>query len=166
MDDTGRARLDAALDLLADEVARRLAARTPLDPVVDEPAEATRKHFAFMEGCWRRNLLVKNKSRIIVKASTYTLRLKTLLRRYPSCKLIYMVRDPVDTIPSGMSIGSRTSSGWLWARRRKRRNGESFSGRTVKRRPLWRLNQTSTVRAGPGSVTTNAVRRWRLSASW
>jgi hypothetical protein len=70
----------------------------------DEPEAATRKHFGYMEGCWRRNLLAKDKARIIVKASTYTLRVKTLLRRYPSCKMIYMVRDPVDTIPSGMSM--------------------------------------------------------------
>ncbi|MFW5741187.1 MAG: sulfotransferase, partial [Myxococcota bacterium] len=69
-----------------------------------EPARETQRHFGYMEGCWRRNLHYKGKERIIVKASSYTLRVKTLLRRYPDCKLIYMVRDPVDTIPSGMSL--------------------------------------------------------------
>lgn len=69
-----------------------------------EPRRETERHFRYMEGCWRRNLHVKDKERIIVKASSYTLRVKTLLKRYPDCKLIYMVRDPVDTIPSGMSL--------------------------------------------------------------
>ena len=70
----------------------------------NEPARETERHFRYMEGCWRRNLQFKDKERIIVKASSYSLRVKTLLRRYPDCKLIYMVRDPVDTIPSGMSL--------------------------------------------------------------
>lgn len=69
-----------------------------------EPEQETKRHFDYMEGCWRRNLHVKKKERIIVKASSYTLRIKTLLKRYPDCKLIYMVRDPVETIPSGMSM--------------------------------------------------------------
>jgi len=70
----------------------------------DAPPKEVERHFRYMEGCWRRNLHFKGKERIIVKASSYTLRLKTLLARYPDCKLIYMVRDPVDTIPSGMSL--------------------------------------------------------------
>lgn len=69
-----------------------------------DSAENIERHFHYMEGCWRRNLLVKNKSRIAVKASSYTLRIKTLLHRYPDCKLLYVVRDPVETIPSGMSM--------------------------------------------------------------
>lgn len=69
-----------------------------------EPSDRIEEHFRYMEGCWRRNLLVKDKERIIVKASTYTLRVRTLLRRYPDCKLIYLVRDPLETIPSGMSL--------------------------------------------------------------
>jgi LPS sulfotransferase NodH len=70
----------------------------------NEPAAEIEKHFRYMEGCWRRNLHVKDKARIAVKASSYTLRVKTLLKRYPDCKLLYMVRDPVETIPSGMSM--------------------------------------------------------------
>jgi hypothetical protein len=70
----------------------------------EEPERETERHFRYMEGCWRRNLQYKDKPRILVKASTYTLRVRTLLKRYPDCRLIYMVRDPVDTIPSGMSL--------------------------------------------------------------
>ena len=60
--------------------------------------------FRYLEGCWRRNMHFKNKSRFIVKSSTFTLRVETLVKRYPDCKLIYVIRDPVETIPSGMSL--------------------------------------------------------------
>jgi hypothetical protein len=68
------------------------------------PHDQIEKHFRYMEGCWKRNLHVKGVPRIAVKASSYTLRVKTLLSRYPDCKLVYVVRDPVETIPSGMSL--------------------------------------------------------------
>ena len=32
------------------------------------------------------------------------LRLDELLKRYPDCKLVYVIRDPVEVIPSGMSL--------------------------------------------------------------
>ena len=70
----------------------------------DEPEAAQRRTFRFLERCWQRNLYAKRKRRIIAKASTFTLRVRTLLRRYPDCRLVYLVRDPVETIPSGMSL--------------------------------------------------------------
>jgi len=70
----------------------------------DEPAAEQERTFRFLEACWRRNLYFKRKERLIAKASTFTLRVRTLLRRYPDCRLVYMVRDPVATIPSGMSL--------------------------------------------------------------
>jgi len=70
----------------------------------EEPAAEKEKLFRYLEGCWRRNLRAKRQSRIIVKSSIFTLRVKTLLQRYPDCKIIYVVRDPLETIPSGMSL--------------------------------------------------------------
>ena len=69
-----------------------------------EPARERERLFRFFEACWRRNQYFKARRRIAVKASTLSLRVPTLLERYPDCKLVYMVRDPVDTIPSGMSM--------------------------------------------------------------
>ena len=87
----------------------------------NEPQERIEKHFRYMEGCWRRNLSVKGMSRIAVKASSYTLRVKTLLKRYPDCKLLYVVRDPVETIPSGMSLitGVLENSYRMWTTTRE-----------------------------------------------
>ena len=69
-----------------------------------EPPAEQEKQFRYLEGCWRRNLEAKQKSRIIVKSSIFTLRVESLLRRYPDCRIIYVVRDPLETIPSGMSL--------------------------------------------------------------
>lgn len=62
------------------------------------------KLFRWFEACWKRNLYLKKRERIAVKASTLTMRVPSLLQRYPDCKLVYLVRDPVETIPSGMSM--------------------------------------------------------------
>ncbi len=70
----------------------------------NEPDRKKERLFRYMEGCWRRNMAYKGKNRIIVKSSLFTLRTETLLKRYPDCKLIYVVRDPLETIPSGMSL--------------------------------------------------------------
>ncbi len=68
------------------------------------PRERTDRLFRYMEGCWRRNMYLKQRNRMIVKSSLFTLQVDELLNRYPDCKLIYIVRDPVETIPSGMSL--------------------------------------------------------------
>jgi hypothetical protein len=62
------------------------------------------RFFRYHEACWRRNLTLKGCGRILVKSSMLTFRLKTVLRRYPDCRLVYIVRDPAEVIPSGMSL--------------------------------------------------------------
>lgn len=60
--------------------------------------------FRYNEQCWRKNLYLKGAGRALIKSSMLTFRLNALLRRYPDCRLLYVVRDPVETIPSGMSL--------------------------------------------------------------
>jgi omega-hydroxy-beta-dihydromenaquinone-9 sulfotransferase len=62
------------------------------------------RFFHYYEACWRRNLTLKHTNRILVKTSMLSFRLDALLRRYPDCRLVYVVRDPVEVIPSGMSL--------------------------------------------------------------
>jgi LPS sulfotransferase NodH len=69
-----------------------------------EPERDRERLMRYFEACWRRNLHYKRKGRIVVKASTFSLRVPTLLQRYPDCKLVYLVRDPLECIPSGMSM--------------------------------------------------------------
>ncbi|MGI9161897.1 MAG: sulfotransferase family protein [Mycobacterium sp.] len=64
------------------------------------------RFFGYHEACWRRNLAYKRADRIVAKTSMLTFRLDELLHRYPDCKLVYIIRDPVEVIPSGMSLVS------------------------------------------------------------
>ncbi|BBZ76956.1 hypothetical protein MANY_22930 [Mycolicibacterium anyangense] len=62
------------------------------------------RFFRYYEACWRRNLTYKRGNRILAKTSMLTFRLEELLARYPDCKLVYIIRDPVEVIPSGLSL--------------------------------------------------------------
>jgi omega-hydroxy-beta-dihydromenaquinone-9 sulfotransferase len=62
------------------------------------------RFFKYYESCWRRNLMLKGANRVLAKTSMLTMRLDAVLRRYPDCKLVYVIRDPVEVIPSGMSL--------------------------------------------------------------
>jgi omega-hydroxy-beta-dihydromenaquinone-9 sulfotransferase len=62
------------------------------------------RFFRYYEECWRRNLEYKKADRILAKTSMLTFRLDEVLERYPDCKLVYIIRDPVEVIPSGMSL--------------------------------------------------------------
>ena len=62
------------------------------------------RFFNYYDACWRRNLTLKRANRVLAKTSMLTMRLEAVLRRYPDCKLVYVIRDPVEVIPSGMSL--------------------------------------------------------------
>ena len=68
-----------------------------------DPAERER-FFRYMEGSWRRNQVAHDKERVIIKSPMLSSQAPHLLQRYPGAKLIYLVRDPMETIPSGMSL--------------------------------------------------------------
>ncbi|MGB8209931.1 MAG: sulfotransferase [Mycobacterium sp.] len=79
------------------------------------------RFFRYHEACWRRNLTYKRANRILAKTSMLTMRLDALLKRYPDCKLVYVIRDPVEVIPSGMSLlASVLENGYdVWNRTRE-----------------------------------------------
>lgn len=93
------------------EQARRML-EISLDPGFE------RRYYRYMEACWRRNLVYRGKQRILVKSPTLTLQAERLIQRYPDCKLIYLVRDPLATLPSGASLvtGVLERSNKMWSR--------------------------------------------------
>jgi omega-hydroxy-beta-dihydromenaquinone-9 sulfotransferase len=84
-------------------------------------AREEERFFRYHEACWRRNLTLKRCNRILAKTSMLTMRLDALLRRYPDCRLVYVIRDPVEVIPSGMSLlASVLENGYdVWNRTRE-----------------------------------------------
>jgi hypothetical protein len=59
-----------------------------------------------MEALWRRNLVAQKSDRVVAKLFTLCMRLPSFQTHFPDAKTIYMVRDPVDVIPSTMSLVS------------------------------------------------------------
>ena len=89
---------------------------------IDGVSEHDKERFyRYYEACWRRNLMYKRSKRILAKTSMLTFRLDEVLQRYPDCKLVYIIRDPVEVIPSGMSlIASVLENGYnMWDRSSK-----------------------------------------------
>lgn len=62
------------------------------------------RDFAFHRAAIRRNLLWHRQDRAIGKIFSAGLRLESFLKAWPEAKVLYMVRDPVEVIPSGMSL--------------------------------------------------------------
>jgi omega-hydroxy-beta-dihydromenaquinone-9 sulfotransferase len=102
-------------DTWGSELSRREFAIDGVTPREEE------RFFEYYEACWRRNLTSKGATRVLAKTSMLTMRLDAVLRRYPDCKLVYVIRDPVEAIPSGMSLlASVLENGYdVWNRTKK-----------------------------------------------
>lgn len=53
---------------------------------------------------WRRNLVSEKQDRVVAKLFSLSLRLPVFLQRFPDARILYMVRDPLETVPSGLSL--------------------------------------------------------------
>lgn len=62
------------------------------------------RDFRYWEGIWRRGRLADRSARVLPKLFSLGARAPAFFRRFPEGKIIYMVRDPLETIPSGMSL--------------------------------------------------------------
>jgi hypothetical protein len=62
------------------------------------------RDFNWLESVWKRILINSNKDRIVAKLFSVSANCPKFQARYPDSKLLYMVRNPVDVIPSGLSL--------------------------------------------------------------
>ncbi|MBN1560880.1 sulfotransferase [candidate division KSB1 bacterium] len=75
--------------------------RALFDPAIRDTSQ---RDFAFLEKMWIRTLISEKKSRMIPKLFSLTVRIPPFLQKFPDAKILYMVRDPLSTVPSGMSL--------------------------------------------------------------
>ena len=68
------------------------------------PAGLRRESMAWLDGCFRRQLLSTSPKRIVTKMNYSAMRVRTLLEAYPEARIVYLVRSPLDTIPSHLSL--------------------------------------------------------------
>lgn len=73
------------------------------EPEVRDTAE---RDFGWLRELWRRSLVAQNSDTVIAKLFSLGTRLPAFLKAFPDAKILYMARDPLATIPSGMSLVS------------------------------------------------------------
>lgn len=66
--------------------------------------DTSSRDFAWQEQLWKRSLVFTGQDRIVAKQFSTGLRMQSFLDRFPDAKILYMARDPLEVIPSTMSL--------------------------------------------------------------
>ncbi len=66
--------------------------------------DTSQRDFDWLEALWTRSLIKHGGQRNVAKLFSLSTRLPQFLERFPEAQILYMVRDPVDIIPSTMSL--------------------------------------------------------------
>jgi hypothetical protein len=62
------------------------------------------RDYDWLDGLWRRSLLLHKTDRNIAKLFSLAVRLPQFMGRFPEAQILYMARDPLSVIPSSMSL--------------------------------------------------------------
>lgn len=62
------------------------------------------RDFSYLKKIWIRNLAGEKQDRIIPKIFSLSVRIPQFLRKFPDAKILYLMRDPLSTVPSGLSL--------------------------------------------------------------
>ena len=62
------------------------------------------RDFAWFESMWKRNLISNKGDRYIGKLFSLSSNLPLFQKKFPDAKVLYMIRDPLSVIPSGLSL--------------------------------------------------------------
>lgn len=66
--------------------------------------DTSERDFNWIEKIWERNLLSENQDRIVAKLFSLGIRIPHFLSRFPDAKIIYLIRDPLEAVPSSLSL--------------------------------------------------------------
>ena len=72
-----------------------------VDPKMRNTSE---RDFAWFESMWKRNLITNKEKRYIGKLFSLSSNLPLFQKKFPDAKILYMIRDPLNVIPSGLSL--------------------------------------------------------------
>lgn len=75
-----------------------------LDAVDPSVRDTFDRDMAWSDRAWRTLALAEGADRVVIKSFTLGANLPAFLERYPDARVLYLVRDPVQTIPSGLSL--------------------------------------------------------------
>ena len=72
-----------------------------VDPKV---RDTSKRDFEWFESTWKRNLISNKGNRYIGKLFSLSSNLPSFQKHYEDAKILYMIRDPLSVIPSGLSL--------------------------------------------------------------
>ena len=72
-----------------------------IDPKIRDNSN---RDFQWLESVWKRVLYVSKKDRLIAKLFSLSANLPVFLKKHNDAKILYLVREPIDVIPSGLSL--------------------------------------------------------------
>jgi len=75
--------------------------RGMFEPTVRDTSE---RDFAWFERMWRDNAFGHESHRVVAKLFSVGARMPRFLEHFPEARILYMVRDPVQVIPSALSL--------------------------------------------------------------
>ncbi len=68
----------------------------------DQPHQ--RQSVEFLKSCLKRQIHDTGRSQVVAKVNFSLFRLRTLFEAFPDAKIVYLVRSPLETIPSHLSL--------------------------------------------------------------
>jgi len=68
--------------------------------------DESKRDFDWLEDTWKRSLVAHGGEAVVAKLFSLGPRLPQFLERFPDARVLYLARDPVSTLPSGMSLVS------------------------------------------------------------
>ena len=66
--------------------------------------DTSKRDFEWFESTWKRNLISNKSNRYIGKLFSLSSNLPAFQKQYKDAKILYMIRDPLSVIPSGLSL--------------------------------------------------------------
>ncbi len=80
--------------------------------------DTSKRDMDWLDKLWRRSLVLHGAERNIAKVFSFSVRLPQFLERFPEAQILYMARDPLEVIPSSMSlmIGVLDRAVGFWAK--------------------------------------------------
>jgi hypothetical protein len=75
--------------------------KSDFDPYV---RNTSKRDFDWLEKVWKRNLISERHNRVCGKLFSLGVRLPLFIEKFHDAKILYIIRDPLETVPSGLSL--------------------------------------------------------------
>lgn len=75
--------------------------------------DTSERDFSYLKKLWTRNLVGEKQERMVPKLFSLSVRIPQFLKKFPDAKILYLLRDPMSTVPSGLSLVTGVLDGWF-----------------------------------------------------